>query len=77
MKFGAASVTAAAVAFWSSLTVAGPIVDAATRAEALQAQGKTAEALQALDAAAEAICGAGPLAFGNVVIVDSSEGYGV
>jgi hypothetical protein len=77
MKINAAGLTAVAVLSWSSIGAAGPIVDAATRAEALQAQGKTAEALQALSEAADAICGAGPLAFGKVVIVDSSEGYGV
>lgn len=77
MKASAAGLTAIVVVFWSSFATAGPIVDAATRAEALQAQGKPAEALQALDAAVDAICGAAPLGFGKVVIVDSSEGYGV
>jgi hypothetical protein len=77
MKIGAVSVTAIAVAFWSSFATAGPAIDAATRAEALVVEGKTAEALGELSAVMDALCAASPLAFGNVVIVDSSAGYGV
>jgi len=77
MKIGAVGLTALAVAFWSSFAAAGPIVDAATRAEALQAQGKTVEALDALDAAIDQIWSASPLAFRKVVVVSSSAGQGV
>jgi len=59
------------------VATAGPAVDAATRAEALVAEGKTGEALDALSQAMDAICTASPLAFGKVVVVDSSGGYGV
>jgi hypothetical protein len=77
MKISAAGLTTVAVVFWSSFATAGPVADAATRAEALQAQGKITEALDALDAAMETICDASPLVFRQVVVVDSSEGYGV
>ena len=55
---------------------AGPIVDAAARAEALQAEGKTIEALDALNEAEAALWEASPIAFRNVTLVDSFEGYG-
>ena len=50
-----ACVAALVVLFCSSFAVAGPVVDAATSAEALQAEGKTVEALDALDSAVDAI----------------------
>jgi hypothetical protein len=77
MNFKAAPLTALLLAWSVSVAAAGPAVDAATRAEALVAEGKTAEALDALSAAVDAICDASPLAFRKVVIVDSSGGYGV
>ena len=77
MKIKAAGLAALVVVFGSSLAAAGPVVDAATRAEALQAQGETVQALDALDAAVDAIWTAGPLAFRNVVVVSSSAGHGV
>lgn len=77
MKFKAASLSALLVIGSATMATAGPAVDAATRAEALVVEGKTAEALDALSAAMDAICSASPLAFGKVVVVDSSGGYGV
>ncbi len=77
MKIKAAGLTALLVVFWSSFATAGPVVDAATRAEALQAQGKAVEALDALDAAVDAIWQASPLAFRKVVVVNSSAGHGI
>ena len=79
MKIRAAGLTTilVAAAFLSSFAIAGPAIDAATRAEALVVEGKTAEALDALSEAMDALCAASPLAFGRVVVVDSSEGYGV
>ena len=77
MKIRAAGL--AAVAGCRSVVVRlrpGRSVDAATRAEALQAEGKTVEALDALDGAVDAIWEASPLAFRKVVVVDSSAGYG-
>ena len=51
---------------------AGPVADAAARAEALQAEGKTIEALDALNEAADAIWEASPLVFRKVALVDST-----
>ena len=77
MKFKAAPLSALLIAWSASFAAAGPAVDAATRAEALVVEGKTAEALDALAAAMDAICEASPLAFRKVAVVDSSGGYGV
>ena len=72
-----AGVAALVVVFGSSFAVAGPVVDAATSAEGLQAEGKTVEALDALDSAVDAIWSASPLAFRKVVVVNSSAGHGL
>ncbi len=77
MKFWAASLSALLVIGSATVAAAGPAVDAATQAESLVAEGKTAEALDALSAAMDAICQASPLAFRKVVVVNSSGGYGV
>jgi len=76
MRTGAAGLTTLAVILWSNFATAGPVLDAALRAEALQEQGKTVEALDALDAAIDKICEASPLVFRRIAIVESSEGYG-
>jgi hypothetical protein len=76
MQIKAAGLTALLVLSWSPLAAAGPVVDAATRAEALQAEGKTIDALGALDEATDAIWASGPLAFRKVAIVDSAAGFG-
>lgn len=55
---------------------AGPVADAAARAEALQAEGKTVEALDALKEAEAALWEASPLAFRKVALVESYGGYG-
>jgi hypothetical protein len=77
MTFRAACLTALLAVSFAPAAMAGPAVDAATRAEALVAEGKTAEALDALSAAMDAVCQASPLSFRKVVTVDSSGGYGV
>jgi hypothetical protein len=61
----------------TSLAAAGPVVEAAEQAEALNASGKTVEALAALDKAVDAIWRASPLAFRKVALVNSSGGYGI
>jgi hypothetical protein len=61
----------------TSLAAAGPVVDAATQAEALNASGKTVEALEALDRAVDVIWQESPLAFRKVALVNSSGGYGI
>ena len=77
MNSKTAGLAAALILSLSSLAAAGPIVDAATRAEAANMAGKTVEALEALDEAVEAVWSESPLAFRKVVLVDSSGGYGV
>ena len=76
MKFTAALISALLVAGFSSGAGAGPIADAAGRAEALQAEGKTVEALDALNEAVDSVWTQAPLAFRKVVLVESSEGFG-
>ena len=77
MRMRTAGLSALLFLAYSAVAAAGPIVDAATRAEALAAQGNTAEALQALDEAVDAIWKEGPLAFRKVAVVSSSSGEGV
>lgn len=69
--------TAVLVLSCSTLAAAGPIVDAATRAEALQAEGEFVEALGALSEATDALWDEGPLAFRTVAVVDSASGFGI
>src|SRR5215210_1785335 len=76
MNLKAACLSALAVLSVSSFAVAGPIVDAAGRAEALQAQGKTVEALDALNEAVDVVWRDAPLAFRKLVLVQSSGGFG-
>jgi hypothetical protein len=77
MRIKGACVSALFVVSLSSLGAAGPIVDAATRAEALHAEGKTVEAIEALDEALDTIWREAPLAFRKAVVVNSSSGQGV
>ena len=56
----------------SSLASAGPLVDAATRAEALEAQGNTVEALAALEEAMDALWADAPLGFRAVELVETA-----
>lgn len=77
MKFKLACASALFAVALAPVAAAGPAVEAATRAEALLVEGKTAEALDALSAAMDAICLASPLSFRKVVVVDSSGGYGI
>ncbi len=77
MYMKALGLPALLVLSWSSLAAAGPIADAAARAEALQAEGKTVEALDALNEAVAAVWEEGPLAFRNVAVVESASGFGV
>jgi len=76
MKCAAGALSALLVLACSSTAAAGPIVDAATRAEALQAEGKTVEALDALEEAVGALWAEGPLAFRTVMLVDSTGAEG-
>ena len=76
MRTGAAGLTTFALIVWSNFATAGPVLDAALQAEALQEQGKTVEALDALEAAMDKICETSPLVFGRVAIVETSEGFG-
>ena len=77
MYMKALGLPALLVLSWPSLAAAGPIADAAARAEALQADGKTVEALEALDEAVTTVWQEGPLAFRNVAVVESASGFGV
>ncbi len=77
MHIKIAGLTALLVLFWSSFAAAGPVADAAARAETLLADGKTVEALDALNEAIDAIWQDGPLAFRTVAVVDSASGLGV
>lgn len=72
MKLWAAAVSATLAVSCSSLALAGPAVDAATRAEALQGEGKTIEALDALEQALDAIWTQSPLAFRTVRLVEAA-----
>lgn len=76
MKASAAGLIAVALSFSSSFAVAGTMLDAATRAEALRAQGKIVEALEELQAAMDKVCEGSPLAFRKAAIVESSKGFG-
>jgi hypothetical protein len=77
MHIKAAGLTAVLFLTWSSFAAAGPVVDAATKAEALQADGDTVGALNALDDAVGIVWDAGPLAFRKVAVVDGASGYGI
>lgn len=72
MKISAAALSALLVVLGASAAAAGPVADAAARAETLQAEGKTSEALTALDEAVDAVWKAGPLAFRKIVVVDKA-----
>ena len=77
MKIRATELSALLYLACSTLAAAGQVVDAATRAEELAAEGKTVEALQAMDKALDMIWRERPLAFCKVVVVNSSSGEGV
>jgi hypothetical protein len=77
MHIKAAGLTAFLVLCWSSFAAAGPIADAAARAEAMQAEGKTVEALDALNEAVDAVWRDAALAFRTVALIDSASGFGV
>jgi hypothetical protein len=76
MKSFAACLSALVVVGWSSLAGAGPIADAAARAESLQAEGKALEALQAIDEAVDALWTEMPLSFRTVVLAESVGSLG-
>jgi hypothetical protein len=76
MSIRIAQVSALLLLCGTSVAAAGPVVDAAERAEALQAEGKPLEALEALDAAVDLIWNDAPLAFRQVVLVDSAGQLG-
>jgi hypothetical protein len=76
MSIRTARVSALLFLCGTSIAAAGPVVDAAERAEALQSEGKPLEALEALDAAVDVIWSDAPLAFRRVVLVDSAGQLG-
>jgi hypothetical protein len=77
MKFASALIPAF-LAFTSTAAVAGPALDAATRAEALLAERKYAEALAAADEARQAVWDASPLIIQRAVFVASDpQGFGI
>jgi hypothetical protein len=76
MKCRAAFLSALLVLSGGSAAGAGPVVDAAQRAETLQAEGRIAEAYDALHEALDALWAEAPLAFRKVVLVDSVGGLG-
>jgi hypothetical protein len=76
MSIGSARVSALLFLCGTSIAAAGPVTDAAQRAEALEAEGKPLEALEALDAAVDLIWSNAPLAFRRVVLVDSAGQLG-
>jgi hypothetical protein len=70
MRLGAAFLSAFFVVSWVGFAAAGPAVDAATRAEALIAEGKPLEAIDAIGEVVDALCRASPLLFRNVRLVE-------
>ena len=77
MTIKAAGVSAFVIAAWASLAAAGPVADAAARAEALQADGDVVGALDALNDAVDAIWNDAPLSFRTIAVVNSASGFGV
>ena len=77
MIIKAAGLSAFAFAAWTSLAAAGPVADAAARAEALQQGGDLIGALDALNEAVDALWSEGPLAFRSIAVVESASGFGV
>lgn len=76
MRIPAACLSALVILSGVSIAGAGPVVDAAERAEALHAESRTIEALDALDRAVDVIWTQGPLAFRRVALVESAGGLG-
>ena len=76
MKLSAACLSALVAMSGASAAGAGPVVEAAERAEALHAEGDMPQALEALDDAVEVIWTEGPLAFREVALVESAGGLG-
>ncbi len=56
---------------------AGPLVDAAERAERVMEAGEPVRALEALDQAVAKVWQEAPLAFRSWALVESAEGYGI
>lgn len=62
-----------ALAFGPATAWAGPVVDAATEAESLHAEGRTVEALDALEGAVDTLWERSPLAFRTVEVVETAD----
>ena len=77
MTIKAVGLSAFVFAAWASLAAAGPVADAAARAEALQAEGDVVGALDALNEAVDTVWNDGPLAFRSIAVVESASGFGV
>ena len=74
MEFKAACVSAIIVLAGALPAAAGPVADAANRAETLQSEGRTAQAIAALEGAIDDIWKASPLIFESVELVDPPKG---
>jgi hypothetical protein len=74
MRLGAAFLSACFILSAIPLAEAGPAVDAATRAEALIAEGKPLEAIDAIGEVVDALCRASPLLFRNARLVEGEAG---
>ena len=72
MKIAAAALSALVLVSGAPVAFAGPVADAAARAEALQAEGKSVEALAALDEAVDSLWKAAPLSFRKAMLVEGS-----
>jgi len=77
MRIAALVGSAAVLALTSGAALAGPIVDHATRAEALLDGGDATAAADALDKAMEEIWKRSPLAFRKALFVVDSSGFGI
>lgn len=78
LSFGLRGVPAiAAIMLGVGAASAGPLVDAAERAEQLAAAGAPVRALEALDVAVASLWRKAPLAFRSWAVVESAEGYGI
>jgi hypothetical protein len=71
------ALAAAAMVLAAGAASAGPILDAAGRAEQLADAGKPLGALDALDEAVAEVWRQAPLSFRTWVVVDEAQGYGI
>lgn len=77
LSFGLRGFAIAAIMLGAHATYAGPIVDAAERAEQHAQSGEPARGLEALDEAVAVLWQQLPLSFRTWTLVESAEGYGI